>query len=93
MEDSIIQKTGKSIRKHKKKAAGISLATVVLVLQTVNILGPMLCSLPFVHDTESCLSTIAKAGEAAKGLHKLDGMTLDDGSPIMVETVEGGGDL
>lgn len=78
-----------AVKKHKKKSAAVlSIATLVTGLQVMGMLGPMVCSLPFIHNQASCLATTQKASDAAVKLHALDGMKLDDGSPFMVETME-----
>lgn len=76
MEDSIIKKAGKSIQRHKKATATFSIATLIAALQLLHVLGPLVCNLPFIHDTEACLETTKRAGEVAKGL---DAMVLDGG--------------
>lgn len=91
-EDSIIQKGKKKVQKHKKKVAGMfSIGTLVVVLQAFHILAPIVCRMPMVKDAEACLDMAIKAKEAANQLHALDGMTLDDGSPFLVETISNDG--
>lgn len=87
-EDSIIRRTAKKVQKHKKKAAGFSIATIIVILQVYGVIAPLVCDMPFIHDTQACLDSGKKALQAAKGLHQLDDLKLDDGSPFMVETVE-----
>jgi hypothetical protein len=86
-EESIARKVGKKVAKHKKKVGLFSVGTVIFALQAFHALAPMVCSLPWVHDQMACLDVAAKAKAAANQLHALDGMTLDDGSPFLVETI------
>lgn len=76
------------IKKHKKKTiAGISLASVIAILQMLGMLTPVICALPFIHDSASCMKIGAVITTTAQGLHQLDNMVLDDGTPLQVETV------
>lgn len=66
-----------NIKKHKKKlAATFTLATLITGLQVYGALSPMLCQLPFIHDSAACVESGKRAIEAAKNLGQL---TLDAG--------------
>lgn len=78
MEDSIIQKTKRKVKANKKKvAATVTIPTIIAALQLFHVLGPMVCTLPFIHDTDACIESSQRAGQAAKAL---DQMTLDAGA-------------
>lgn len=67
----------KNIKKHKKKlGATFTLATIITGLQLYGALSPMLCQLPFIHNTAACVESGRRATEAARGLGNL---TLDAG--------------
>lgn len=76
VEDSIIKKAARKVKAHKKTTGTISVATIIAALQMFHVLGPMVCNLPFIHDTEACLESSKRAGQVAK---TLDQMTLDAG--------------
>lgn len=77
MEDSIIQRTKRKVKANKKKVAmTVTIPTIIACLQMFHVLGPVVCNLPFIHDTEACLESSKRAGQVAK---TLDQMTLDAG--------------
>ncbi len=84
-QDSVVKKAKRAAKRNPKKtAATFSLATVVLALQAFGALAPMVCALPFIHDTEKCMILAGRASEAARNLHALDSIQLDSGA-LMVE--------
>lgn len=75
---------------HKKKTAAIlSVASLAVTLQLVGVLGPLVCSMPFIHDKDQCNGVATKSKEAAQ---ELSNIKLEDGSdmPIVVEEYDGG---
>lgn len=80
-----------TIKKHPKKtAAFVSIATLATCLQLAGVMGPIVCSLPFITDAQACNGTVAKVKEAAHTLHTLDSLKLDDGTALPFEVTEGG---
>lgn len=85
------------LKKNKLKYSTASIiAVVITVLQTLGALAPLVCTMPFISDSDRCHLIGKAAVQSAKTLGTLDGdITLDEVTvtPITEEVDAGMGGL